>query len=164
MLSLTVTLGSEELLEARAEAASALAAGSDGYQQGKHASEILHTRWKTTPVPTLSELASGSTHRDALNNWLQIHDSVSILSWMAAKTGPPNDATWTASTLSKNHLHQWFAAKATIFVVDGIIYATGIGKSQGSAKEMAAGLTRQRLHLRPYESKAQRIPFLSPYL
>jgi hypothetical protein len=112
MLDLPVSLVKQEL-HASAASASALAAGSDSDQQGKHASDILHTSWKTAPMPDLSDLPGGSTdrHRMALNNWLQIHGGVGRLSWRTAKTGPQNDVTWTASTLSKNCLHQWFAAK-----------------------------------------------------
>jgi hypothetical protein len=86
-------------------------------------------------------------HRMILNNWLQVHGGVSRLLWNAAPTGPQHDITWTASALSKTRLHHQSTAEATILVVDGTIYATGTGRTQSSAKEMAARLTRQRLEV-----------------
>jgi hypothetical protein len=86
-------------------------------------------------------------HVQRLNNWLQVHGGVWRLSWRVASTGPQHDITWTVSALSKTRLHHQFTARVTICVVDGTIYATGTGPTKGSAMEMAARLTRQRLEV-----------------
>jgi hypothetical protein len=96
------------------------------------------------PIYPDIELSSG-LHRMMLNNWLQVHGGVTRLSYDVAGTGPQHDITWTASALSKTRLHHQFTAEVTISIVDGTRYATGTGRTQGYAKEMAARLTRQRL-------------------